>query len=172
MANTLHFSQGVKLLPLLAPVAVAEAAVASQYVDLKNAQWATFLVSFGACATTSATDIVTVTVECSTAGTSNATEVAIPFSYRLSSKVGTDSLGAVTAGSSAGVAVSMDDATGGSSSVMVIDVDPDTLPAQLTDGVFLRVVATPSGSSSISVPVGVIAQLRPRYASKTIASDT
>lgn len=168
----LRFLEGIKALPLLAPVAVAEAAAASQYIKISNAHWATFMVSFGVAATTASTDIVTLTVEYSTAASSNATEVAVPFKYRLASKVGTDSLGAITSAANTGVAVNMDDVAGGSSSVIFLDVDLATLPALLTDGKYLRVVATPSGSSDVSVITGVVAFLEPRYPGNAIASAT
>ena len=168
----IRFAQKLKVLPILAPVAVAEAAVATQYIDISKAHWATFMVSLGAAATTASTDIVTVTVECSTAGSSNATETAVPFQYRLAAKVATDSMGAVTAGTSDGVALTMDNATGQESAVAIIEVDPASLPAKLTDGKYLRLVLTPSGSSSMSVYMGVIAVLEPRYAGATIPSAT
>ena len=168
----LRFLEGIKALPLLANVAVAEAATASQYIKVSGAHWATFMVSFGSAATTATTDIVTLTVECSTAGSSNATEVAVPFKYRLSSKVGTDSMGAITSAAATGVAVNMDDVSGGSSSVIFLDVDTSTLPALLTDGKYLRVVATPSGSSDTSVIAGMVAFLEPRYPGNSIASAT
>ena len=168
----IRFAQNLKVLPLLAPVAVAEAAVATQYINIAGAKWATFLVSLGAAGTTADTDIVTVTVECSTAGSSNATEESVAFQYRLSSKVATDSMGAVTAGTTGGVALDMNDATGESSAVAIIEVDPATLPAKLTDGKYLRLVLTPSGSSTMSVYAGVIAVLETRYAGATIPSAT
>ena len=168
----IRFAQKLKVLPILAPVAVAEAAVATQYIDISKAHWATFLINLGAAATTADTDIVTVTVECSTAGSSNATENAVPFQYRLAAKVATDSMGAVTAGTSDGVALDMNNETGESSAVAIIEVDPATLPAKLTDGKYLRLVLTPTGSSSMSVYMGVISVLEPRYAGATIPSAT
>lgn len=169
--SALRFLEGIKALPLLSPVAVTEAGTASQYIKVTNAHWATFMVSFGTASTTASTDVVTLTVECSTAGSSNATEVSVPFSYRLSSKVGTDLMGAITSTTS-GVSVSMDDVTGGSAAAIFLDVDTSTLPALLTDGKYLRVVATPSGSTDGSVIMNVVAFLEPRYPGNSIASAT
>ena len=170
--SSLRFQQHLKALDLLAPVAVLEAATASRYIKVDQANWATFMVTMGAAATTSATDVITLTVECSTSGTSNASEVALPFKYRIGSKVGTDSMGEITDADTAGVAVSMDDVTGGSSALTFIDVDPAVIPAYLSGGSYLRVVATPSGSSDASIIIGVVGFLEPFYPGDNIPSAT
>ena len=110
----------------------------------------------------------TVTVEASTAGSSNATEAAISFSYRLSAAVATDTMGAITAATSAGVAL----VTADDNKVLVIDVDPAALNSNPgADYRFLRVVVTPSSDNSVT-DVGVIAVCEPRYPGNAIPSST
>lgn len=166
MTSKIRFAEGLKVLPILAPQNIVASATASEYVDLKLANWATFVVSFGA-ATSDSTDTCTVTVEASTAASSNATEGAIAFSYRLSSAVATDSMGTITAATTAGVAVTATD----DNKVLVIDVDPAAVAATAADRRFLRVVLTPNAEMA-SCNVGALAFLAPRYPGNAIPSST
>lgn len=161
-----NYAEGLKILPILAPVAFTTSAVQSQYVDLKNNHWATFLVSLGLM-TSDSTDTVTVTVECSTAGSSNASEIKLAYQYRLSAAVGTDSMGAITAATTDGVVLNAAD---DDSKLLVIDVDPATIPAKMADGRFLRVVATPSAQVASGV-IAITALLEPRYPGNAIPSS-
>lgn len=163
--NSIRFAEGLKVLPLLAPQAITTSATASSYVDLDGAHWATFLVSLGAW-TSDSTDTVTFTVEASTAGSSNATEAAIAYTYRLASAIDTDSMGAITAATTAGVALTATD----DNKVLVIDVDPAAVAAT-ADRRYLRVVATPS-SHNASTLLSVCAFLEPRYPGNSIPSAT
>lgn len=153
-----RYAQKLKMLPVIAPVAFTTSPVASQYVDVGENHWATFLVSFGLM-TSDSTDTVTLTVECSTAASSNANEVKLAYKYRLSAAVGTDSMGAITAATSDGMSINAAD---DDSKMLVIDVDPATIPAKLTDGRFLRLVATPSAQMASGV-ISAVALLEPRY---------
>lgn len=162
--NKLQFAEGFKLLPILAPVDIAATATATQYVDLKEMQWASFYVQFGAVTNAA----LTLTVEASTAGSSNATEAAIPFKYRLTSAVATDSLGAITAATSDGATVAAGDDNKG----FWIDVDPAALPSNPgADFAWLRLVLTPSSDMSACL-VGVTAFLEPLYPGNAINSAT
>ena len=158
-------SEQKKVYPVIAPVAFTTSAVESVYIDADKMNWLTWFVQFGVM-TSDTTDTVTLTVECSTAATSNATEVTLPFKYRLSSAVGTDTIGAITAATTTGVAVN----AGSHDAIVVeISVDPASIPAALADGRWLRIVATPSAA----VAAGVISALflgDPRYPQNLIPS--
>lgn len=155
--NSIRFAEGLKVLPLLAPQNITTSAAASYYADLDGAHWATVVVSLGAW-TSDSTDTVVFTVEASTAGSSNATESAIAFTYRLSSAVDTDLMGAITAATSAGVTLTATD----DNKVLVIDIDPAVVAAVGTDHKFFRVVATPS-SNNAGTQLAMCAFLEPRY---------
>lgn len=155
-----RFGVNTKFVMLTAPVDAAATANKSAYVDLKNANWATFLVPFGVITATSADQAVIVTLECSTAAASNATEVQLPFKYRASAAVNTDTgLGAITSATAAGGAsiATTDDAK-----LLLIDLDPAVIDGLLTDGRWVRVVVTPDAGASVTL-VGVIAALDPMY---------
>lgn len=162
--NNIQFAEGLKVLPILAPADIVATATASQYVNISGAHWASFVVQFGAL--TNSTGVIT--VEASTAGSSNATEAAIPFKYRLTSAVATDSLGAITSATSDGVSIAAND----DNKALVIEVDPAALPANPgADYKYLRLVVTPASDNTAYV-VGAIAYLQPRYPGNSIASAT
>jgi hypothetical protein len=161
----IRYAEGLKVLPILAPADIAATATATEFIDMKEAHWGTFLVSLGNL-TSDSTDTVTITVEVSTAASSGS-EVAIPFKYRESAPVATDSMGSITTASSSGaVFTATDDAE-----VIVVDVDPQRIPSELTDGRFLRLVITPTSDTAICI-VGVIAALESRYPGNTMNSAT
>jgi hypothetical protein len=163
--NGVRFLESIKLLPLLVHADIVATATKSSYVDLNLANWCSFLVDFGAM-TSDSTDICTVTVEASTAGSSNATEAAIAFKYRLSAAIDTDTMGDVTSATTAGVAV-----TAVSDGMLLwIDVDPSAV-AETADRRFLRVVLTPNAEMASCI-VGVTAFLDTRYKGANIPSST
>ena len=94
----LRFAEGLKVIPLLSPVAYTSTAIDTEYVDMAENHWATFLVHFGAC-TSDTSDTVTVTVLCSSVSTSE-TGDGIPFNYRLTGMFEEDNMGAITAATS------------------------------------------------------------------------
>lgn len=162
-----RYAQGMQPLNLLAPQDIVATATASAYFDLNLSNWLTVYVPFGAIASTDSTGEVVVTVEASTAGSSNATEGAIAFQYRLSSAVATDSMGAITSATTAGVAVGQAD----DNKFLVIDVDPAAV-ATTADRRFVRVVITPTAEITSTVVGGVIAIAEPRYPGNAIPSST
>ena len=164
--NSIRFAEGLKILPIKAPSDIVATATATSYVDMDGAHWATFLVQLGAM-TSDSTDTLTVTVECSTAGSSNATEQAIAFQYRLSSAVDTDSMGVITAATASGVAVTAAD----DNKVLVIDVDPSAVAAVAADMRYVRLVLTPNAEMASCLD-GVTAVLEPRYPGYAIPSST
>jgi hypothetical protein len=153
-------------LPILAPANIVATATGSQYIDLKYAQSVTFAVQFGAL-TSDTTDTCTVTVECSTAASSNATELKIGFTYRLSAAVATDTLGAPTAATTDGVAITADD----DNKTLFIDLDPQAVANLGADYRFARVFLTPNAEMA-ACTVGAIAYIVPRYAQVTPPSST
>lgn len=162
--NILKFAEGLKVLPILAPVDAVATTKQTEYIDMSKYHWATFVVQFGVITTGTAT----LTIEASTAASSNATEAAIPFRYRLSDAVATDNLGAITAATSAGVTV----ATNADAKLYVIDVDPAALPSNPgADFRYLRAVIAPTTDMAACL-VNAIAFLEPRYPGNSIASAT
>jgi len=162
--KSIQFAENHKIQPILGPVDTVATAVATSYVDLKNMQWATFLVDFGVITTGTAT----LTVEASTAASSNATEAAIPFKYRLSGAVNTDSMGAITSATSAGVSITASD----DNKTLVIEVDPAALPANPgADFRFLRLVASPTTDMTVFI-LGATFVGAPRFAGNAIPSVT
>jgi len=160
----LRFAEKLKLLPILAPVDTAATAVATQYVDLKAYHWASILVHFGAVTTGTAT----LTIEASTAASSNATEAAVAFKYRLSAAVASDSLGAITAATSAGFTV----ATTDDNKTFILDLDPSALPSNPgADYRFIRAVISPT-TDMAALLVGATFIGEPRYPGNAIASAT
>jgi len=169
--NGIRYAEGLKVFPILSPVAFTTSAIDTEYVDMKENQWATFLVHFGAM-TSDTSDTVTVTVQCSSVDTS-ATGVNIDFQYRLSSYFDNDSMGAITTATTDGVALtcSTDPSVSASERLLIIDVNPDALPAHKSDGCFLALTITPTADVASGV-VGVVAVLEPRYPGNAIPSTT
>ena len=166
----IRFQEKLQVFPVLAPVAITTAVTASNYVDLKGAHWCTFMLNFGAITgdTTAINDTVGVTIEASTAASSNATEASVPFKYRLSSAVGTYAHGAITSATSDGVQVAADK----DNTTLFIDLDPAALPANPgADYRFVRLVVTP-GSATTALVVGAQVALEPRYPGNAIPSAT
>lgn len=151
----MRYGEGLKVVPLLS--AAATDSTVSAFVKVDQANWLTFLVHMGANDTTS-----TITVECCTANsTSGAALVAIPFSYRLSGEMGSDTWGAITTVDSSGYALTSDYANVS----LLLDIDPADLAADTgLDTVeywFARVkIACTSYSSN---PIDVHAFLEPRW---------
>ena len=73
----IRYAEGLKVLPVLAPVDTASSAVSSGEVWLREAHWVTFLVNFGNF-TSDSTDVVVITVESSTSNSTAATDEAPP----------------------------------------------------------------------------------------------
>ena len=154
------------IVPLVAPVAGTTGTITSPYVDLRNAQKASFLIMFGAITSTTTTDEMLITVECATA--EGGTEAAIEYRYRLSGAVGANTWGAVTTVASTGVGLGADDSDNKS---VWVEVDPDVLAAN--DYRFARFKATPSPASQMEAYViSACAILEARYKQTTHISAT
>jgi len=167
----LRFSEGLKVLPLLSPIAFTTSALDTEYVDMKLNHWATFLVHFGI-TTSDTSDTVTVTVQCSSVSTS-ATGDDIPFKYRLSSYFDNDDMGAITQATSDGLVLtcSTDPSVSFSERLLMVEINADDLPAYKSDGRYISLVLTPTAEVAAGV-VGVIGILEPRYPGNDIPSTT
>ena len=82
--SKINYAESFKVLPILSPADIVATATATQYLDLDmSVGLVEIALHFGAVASTDSTGEVVVTIEASTAGSSNATEAAITFNYRL-----------------------------------------------------------------------------------------
>jgi hypothetical protein len=164
----LNYAESVKVLPLLGSDDIVATATASKYIDLNMAAGLLELeVNFGDVASTDSTGGVVVTIEASTAASSNATEAAIAFNYRLSAAVDTDLMGAITAATTAGATVL---ASAADNKTLLCYVDPSAV-AGTADMRYIRAVITPTAEVT-STNVGVVARYIPRYAGNAQPSST
>lgn len=167
--NILTFAENI--LPLKAPVDSGGTAYATPYVNMTNVLHATFLVYFGVITAASADQDIIVTVEASTAAASNATEVNIPFKWRLSGATGANTWGAVTTAVAAnGVTI---DTVNDDGKLLLIDVDPAVIEAThgQRDAKYVRVVVGIDAGGTATFN-SVVALLAPRYPQATHLSAT
>lgn len=166
---TSFYGENRKELNLLAPQDIAATATASAYVNVKHAAGTIeFQIPFGAITSTDTTGGATVTIEASTAGSSNATEQAIAFKYRVSAAVATDTMGAITSATTAGVEM----LNAGDNVTLFAYVEPDQLSALGADINFLRAVISPTTDVTVTLVGGVHVSFAPRYAGNAIPSST
>ena len=157
------------IVPLKAPVDSAGTAYATPYVDLKNALHATFFYYVGVVTATSADQNVVITMEAATSAASSATEVQVPFTYRLSGATGANSWGAPTAVAAA-TGVSLD-TTSADGKMVMIDIDPAKLDGLLADARFVRMVVAIDAGGTVTLNAAW-AVLDPRYPQLTHLSAT
>lgn len=136
----------------------------SNYIKVSNAQWITFLVCIGDADTT-----IHITLESSSANSSNASEAQVGFKYTVS---GAASAGSDTytgqAWASSDVGLDFTEATD-TGKMAIIDVDPSTL----TEGHnYMRVCFDADSYNGVTPAVTAIAILKPRYAMKEHLSST
>ena len=169
----IRFAEELQPVLLLAPVAITSSVVQSNYLRVNKAHWASFLVQFGAFSDSDDTCTVGVTVECSTASASNATEEAITYKYRLSGTVGTSTWGTITeTTSTTGIEIKSET---DENKMLLIDVDPSKLDVDQPDGFWLRVVLKPGATGAatdVSGIVSVTGILEPRYPGNSMPSAT
>jgi len=161
----LRFAEGIKVLPVLTPADIAATNTWTYFVDLDLANWVTFVAQFGACSSAGATcDDCLIQVMSSSVATTAGID-AIDFTYRLSSAVDTDSMGAITTGTSDGITVGplLDN------KCVVIDVDPSVVAAK---GALERWVCLEFTPASTITTVGVIAYIEPKSPGNSIPSST
>lgn len=155
------------IVPLVAPVdGTTTNPIQGEYLDISSAQRASILVYFGVVTSTTATDTATMTLECSSASTSNASEEAIPFAYRISdTKAGGNTWGAVTQATSDGFSLGASTVFDGMA--VIIDVDPQAVVDKKPLGRYVRVVITESSAYSVMLYT-MIGFVEPRYAQTTM----
>lgn len=161
-----RFGQIVKSLPVLAPVDIAATATKTAIVNLAGAHRATFFIQFGNIAAASADQAVTVTLLAAT-GAASTGATAIAFNYRLSGAVATDTLGNITAATSAGVSI----ATTDDGKMLLIDVDPAVARGANTDKdcSYVYALITPDAGATATL-VSAQCALEPRYAQNSMVS--
>jgi hypothetical protein len=165
----INFAEMLKVVPLLGSKDIVATATNSNYVALKDvAGMVELQACFGLITSTDSTGEAVVTIQASNVNDTSSTdlvEAAIAFQYRLSGAVGTDTLGAITSATTAGVAIgeAVDNAT------LLAYVEPSALA---NDGYkYVRMVVTPT-SEATSTVVGVVARYVPRYAGNAIPSSS
>lgn len=152
--------------PMLIPLDRTATAAATPYVDLKTVNELAFLAYYGALTGASTGDAVTVTLECSSAAASSASELAVAFNYRKSAATGTNTWGDVTAATSAGVTLAED---ADDNKALLVQVDLAAVAAAKSDARYVRLVLTPAASYSASTGC-VLAILNPIYKQTTMVS--
>lgn len=155
----IRFMENTHLVPGFAPADITTTTTYSDVVNAGKTHWVQFILQCGVI--TGDTAVVTVE-ECTSAAAAGNT--AIAFSYRLSSAVGTDTLGAATAATSSGVTLAATD----DNKVLIVDVDPSTLSAGSN---YVRLAVDPGGSMSAFL-VGCVILAEPRYQGATAVDLT
>lgn len=158
------------IIPLVAPVDGTTGSPATPYIDLQACHHANFLVYFGVVTSDTATDIITVTMEASTASTSDASEEALPFNYRTSVAFATgNTWSAVGAATSAGL--SMGASTVFDGFMLLVDVDPAVIVGLKPDARYVRLQLTPNNAYSVML-YSVIGIADARYKQTTMKVQT
>lgn len=150
------------VVPLIQPVDGGTTDYVTPYVSLKGAHRVAFLMQFGVTTPNATTDVIDVTVQAATA--ESGTEVEVPFTYRKSSTVASNTWGAVTAATTAGIDLTDED----EGVSLWIEVDPDALAANDYQYVRLAVALNAFTACFHSE----VAFIEPRYKMTTMASAT
>lgn len=152
-----RYAEKLHIVPVFAPA--ASTTFLTYAVSLKNSHWVTFLINMGVM-TSDASDVATVTVIATdTLGnTTDEQDVAIPFDYRLSAAVGDDDWGDKTTATASGMTFSAED----DGKAIVIDVNPDTIPALMPTAKGIRISV--DGKEDIAIAgISVFALIEDRY---------
>ena len=158
--NGIRYGEGLQVVLLEPITTIADGR--SEWVRLENMQWMTFYVYVGGI--TASTDGVNVYVHSTTSatsGTTNSNDQVIPFKYRLSSALGVDSWGAITAVSTAtGYApiIGTNDNT-----MLQIVVDPSEIASRDSDAVFAYLEFDATITSTDTIYLGAWGVFEPRY---------
>ena len=162
-----RFVQGLNTIPLISPQDTAATALTSPYTALGKSHGGTAFIQFGVVTGVSDDQPVTITVLAATtqAGTSAA---AVAFNYRLSSAVGDNAWGAITAAAAAGVAPTSVSVDG---KMLAIEINPADILRQKADATHFALVITPDTALTVT-NVSAFVQLEPRYSQSTHVSAT
>lgn len=151
-----NYDQLWHVIPLVSPVDLTTSDSTTDEVDFGEAVRGAFYCFFG----TITSDSTVVTLEKCT-NTSGGSNTAIAFNYRISAAAGTDTMGAITAATSAGVTMTASD----DDKILIIEVDP----AALEGYPYCRVVAT-TGGSTAACEYACWAMVLPRNAQNIVSS--
>jgi hypothetical protein len=149
------------IVPLLAPVDIADVNTATPYVDLKGSHNLAFLVSLGLQTSATAADTLPITVEAATA--EGGTEAQIDFFYRKAAAAGANTWTAAASASVVTLAASLDDGV-----MLWIEVDPGELAA--SDYRYARIRANPTDLTACLISVAAFTN--PRYRQTVFGSAT
>lgn len=158
------------IVPLKAPVDSAGTAYATPYVNAEGANELTFYAYFGVVTAASADQNVVVTVEASTSTTSNATEVALPFDYRLSAATGGNSWGSLTTVANTGLSLDTTTVDGKMVAITIDLKNVEKLHGQ-RDAKYLRLVMGIDAGGTVTLNA-VWAVILPTWSKVTVDSAT
>lgn len=161
-----RYAEKLHIVPLLAPAATTTAVV-SYAIGLKNAQWLSFLVTWGAMTSDDNNMVITLESSTASANTTAATDTAIPFVYRLSAAVGSDNWGDPTTCASSGLSV----VGTNDNMAALIEVDPAGIPALDSDALYVHVLIT-GVDNATNYAVGVVGMVEDRYPQAEHVSST
>jgi hypothetical protein len=140
------------------------------HVKLKNAQWVTFMVYWGARTSNAVTGGGNIRVYSSSAATTTSA-VAQPFKYRLSSVMGGSTWGAISDATTAGYTLS-NPSTDGTivNQMLLIDIDPAVIRKNQSGANYAHVWLSPVADGSNVM--GVFAFVEPRFPQNANLSTT
>jgi len=153
-----RYAEKLHIVPVFSPAGTTT--FLSYAVGLENSHWVTFLVNLGVM-TSDSSDVGTVTVIATdTLGnTTDAQDVAVPFTYRLSGLMGTnEDWGDITAATASGMTFNATD----DGKSIVIDVDPASIPALHSTAKGVRIAVDGTGLIS-QAGIAVNAFVEDRY---------
>lgn len=152
---------------LLGPIDIVATATASQYIKTTHigSGQLEFELPFGVITSTDSTGEVVVTFvgnDVNDTSSSDNNEVAVSGYYRLSGAVATDTMGALTAFTTAGVTIANTD----DNKTLLAYIDPAVLQQK-----YVRAVITPTAETTVCI-VGVNARYVPRKAQASQTSSS
>jgi hypothetical protein len=170
----IRFTEKLQVVPLRAPISSSDG-FNSAFVKVQNNHWITFLVQWGALdnGTTSEMTFRPFSTT-NVAGSTNAADVGLPFSYRLmAGAIGSDEWGAITAVSSTGGYVLTQRRTQ-TNRALLIDVDPSVIPGLDANAthVYLSCANNADAATDAAMIHSIVAILEPRYPQNVNLSST
>ena len=136
-----RYAEKLHIVPVFSPAGTTT--FLSYAVGLENSHWVTFLINLGVMTSDSSdTGTVTVIATDTLGNSSDAQDVAVPFSYRLSGLMGTnEDWGDITAATASGMTFNATD----DGKSIVIDVDPASIPALHSTAKGVRIAVDGTG---------------------------
>jgi hypothetical protein len=161
-SHGIRYAQGLQVVPLEGPADIT-ADAESEWVELENMQWVSFLVICGKIGVSDTINVAVKSTTSATSGTTNANDYALPFDYRKSSAVGDDDWGAITSVTTATGYVQITAAD--DDKLFLIDIDPAVVAAHDSDAKYLYLDwdVTDSSSTDTATIVGAVGVFEPRY---------